>query len=240
MKKRLNFTLIELLVVIAIIAILAALLLPSLKSAKDQAYKIQCMGSVKQLGLGNSMYSDAYGGWAIPDAYGWDSSTYAVDWYRGDGTHISGNAVKTLLGCNSQIASSFGWPKSYICPKATLAVLSSTNPDLYKIQYSYGINTNVPGSGWGTSAFIGAKMNQIVNPSKKINFIDATDWQAMMSHSIYASCYAVVGEYWDGSTYVAMTAYRHFKGANIAFYDGHAGFSKYQEIQNNSAFWTLW
>lgn len=43
------FTLVELLVVIAVIAILAALLLPSLASAKMQAYRIQCIANEKQL-----------------------------------------------------------------------------------------------------------------------------------------------------------------------------------------------
>jgi prepilin-type N-terminal cleavage/methylation domain-containing protein/prepilin-type processing-associated H-X9-DG protein len=44
------FTLIELLVVVAIIAILAALLLPSLRGARDSARSVQCMNNLKQIG----------------------------------------------------------------------------------------------------------------------------------------------------------------------------------------------
>lgn len=46
--KKVRFTLIELLVVIAIIAILAALLLPTLRAAKEQAKRIVCANNQKQ------------------------------------------------------------------------------------------------------------------------------------------------------------------------------------------------
>ena len=45
------FTLIELLVVIAIIALLMAILMPTLKRAREQGQRAVCLGNLKQLGF---------------------------------------------------------------------------------------------------------------------------------------------------------------------------------------------
>ncbi|MCC7517878.1 MAG: prepilin-type N-terminal cleavage/methylation domain-containing protein [Verrucomicrobiae bacterium] len=68
-----SFTLIELLVVIAIIAILAALLLPALRSAREQAHSIVCMNNQRQLNLALRLYANDNEQHA-PNTYFWASN----------------------------------------------------------------------------------------------------------------------------------------------------------------------
>ena len=64
MRKR-GFTLIELLVVIAIIALLMSILFPALRSARDHAKRIHCLGNIKTLAMGWFMYKDANDDWLV-------------------------------------------------------------------------------------------------------------------------------------------------------------------------------
>jgi len=69
MKGKKAFTLIELLVVIAIIAILASILFPVFARAREKARQTNCMGNVKQLGIGLMNYMND-----------WDETFPTGDW----------------------------------------------------------------------------------------------------------------------------------------------------------------
>lgn len=57
-----GFTLVELLVVITIIALLIAILLPSLRKAREQSRRAQCLANLKEIAGGWRLYLDENGG----------------------------------------------------------------------------------------------------------------------------------------------------------------------------------
>jgi prepilin-type N-terminal cleavage/methylation domain-containing protein/prepilin-type processing-associated H-X9-DG protein len=59
MRKNKGFTLVELLVVISIIAVLLAVLMPSLRKAKEQAGFVICKNNLRQMGLASNMYLES-------------------------------------------------------------------------------------------------------------------------------------------------------------------------------------
>lgn len=82
-----GFTLVELLVAISIIAVLIALLLPSLRHAREAAASLQCLTQLRQLGLANQNYAtDHAGTYALTLKQPWDEAPwtqrakFAMEW----------------------------------------------------------------------------------------------------------------------------------------------------------------
>jgi len=72
-RRRTGFTLVELLVVVSIIALLISILLPSLKSARNQAKMVACMSIQAGLGRGSATYQSEWNGW-LPGSPGTSGS----------------------------------------------------------------------------------------------------------------------------------------------------------------------
>jgi len=103
---RKGFTLVELLVTIAIMAILAALLLPSLKKAKDMSNAIACVDNHKQLLLGGfMMYANDYRYVMTRNHTG---NSYGVI--------LSGNSMEKLnyVPWSVMVCSTSGMPRKYL------------------------------------------------------------------------------------------------------------------------------
>lgn len=97
--RHIAFTLIEMLVVTAIISVLAALLMPSLKTAKDASKRAACMEHLHQVGLGLLMIGNENGGWinGVNDPY-LDADPSITP---SDAAFLWINAVTNFLGVSS-------------------------------------------------------------------------------------------------------------------------------------------
>jgi prepilin-type processing-associated H-X9-DG protein len=143
------FTLVELLVVIAVIMILTALLLPSLKKAKESAHRITCAGKLKQMHTASEGYVQDYDGWICPGQL--RPGRY---WC---------NEVGELLKKNIDY---------FMCP-AEQAGFGAYEDGLFSYTH-YGINTVITGEGSGSDTPPAIrKINSVRQPSIAIWILDS-------------------------------------------------------------------
>lgn len=132
-------TLVELLVVAAIMSLLIALLLPSLRQARDTARMVVCGSNLRQVGMMAALYADGHGQFIMPAAWEGPSSR---DMWPVLLTHIG-------LAPRSKVTDADSPPSSgvFTCPSDVPPDLTNgrriqssvLDPTIWH-DYSYGIN----------------------------------------------------------------------------------------------------
>ena len=227
-SARMGFTLIELLVVISIISILISILLPALAKARQSARRIKCLAIEHQFSLAYQIYAGENKDWYVPVSYPKSSGSGFWVWYNV-------TSFREQLAPRVSTGAENWWPPNMICPEASVAMGSNitwgikTNKPIYR---SYGFNADgLP----GVANYRGYRSDQILKPSSRLSLIDGLSW-----HIVYNSTYV---DAYQGEVVIpgyAMPAYRHMKGTNVMFFDGHASaLTRVDSVNNENKIWSV-
>lgn len=224
-----GFTLVELLMVVAIIALLAALLLPSLRSAKEKGRAAACVNNLRQIGLAFQMYLDEWQG------------TYPA-WLEGDYTwgqfvgHYEINGTPgPYAGCFARIYPYLGgrgkW-RLFVCPSDPVKrdLRDTTSNSGNGTGASYGMNASCGDgpSGLGFIAWSGGntscgspgnwvRQGNLQWPAETCVVADVIGWDTS------ASPFGLLYRPWSG--WAPLYAPRHASGVNVLYCDGHVAWT---------------
>ncbi len=212
-----GFTLIELLVVIAIIAILAGMLLPALGKAKAAGKKTKCLSNLHNMGLAMLMYADDHDGF-IPRGNN-------PVWWQVLTPNLGASAKDGYKKVQIYTCPSYPDKRQLICYVVNAWTFSSLRDT---------VGTEVTGM---------ARITRVQQPTDTIYFADneSGSWRPVIAvlgafgstelNDVWSPShlpYNAGSKRLNGDRRVASA--RHGRGANLMYYDGHAGWKKAEQI----------
>jgi prepilin-type processing-associated H-X9-DG protein len=213
--------------------VLAALLLSAVARVQAAARRTRCLSNLRQIAAANQMYVAEFRGWHTaafwgwsPAGAGWPANTPPAvpasgprrHWFQ---VHPFARALDVPRATTGRVAADL------LCPDAPLA-WDRGNTSGYPIQHSYGMNrTQLPGMSLAIAPdyWNAWKTSQVRQPSEKVHVVDAVSATVNGVGSNNATLRYFRpgwGERHEAPDKTNIVAYRHGRGANVLYFDGHA------------------